>query len=346
MGSAFPIRALEASVRTGLFVGVAVLIYSALRTNTGLAHLSLKSLVGLTVVGVAFALLAYSVWPEIYWALRLKGWRSTAISNEFKGFSALIVVLLPLLILSIARLERWWKLAAAIAIAEMATIMWVSSNRAAIAGLLGIGMICSVALFRQQGNRAQGVIFLVGFFSFAAITMIWLHDMKYWKYAEYLKSAPHILSEDWLFPIWLVDFQRQIIWAFALEVWKSAPWFGVGPNSINFSPGANAPLPGAEPLHLIPGHPHNWVVEILAETGIFGLASLVFAIAAAMYGCLKRYFTYGGTAMLSVLMIFAGYWVSSLFNFSYWSAWWQLSFFLATALAFALVRESNEELKT
>ena len=148
----------------------------------------------------------------------------------------------------------------------------------------------------------------------------------------------------WFFPIWLVDFQRQTIWAFTLEIWENAPWFGIGPNTINYLPGANAPLPGDKNLQLIPGHPHNWMFELLAETGAIGLTLITIAIFLFGIYWLKKYSRDTDLGTLCLLLIYSGYWGSGLFNFSYWSAWWQLSYFVASAIALSLAKRDKPEL--
>ena len=51
--------------------------------------------------------------------------------------------------------------------------------------------------------------------------------------------AAAILSSELSFP----DWHRQVIWGFTVEVAKSAPVLGVGPNAINLLPGANELIP-------------------------------------------------------------------------------------------------------
>ena len=111
-----------------------------------------------------------------------------------------------------------------------------------------------------------------------------------------------------------------------------APWFGVGANSINYMPGADQVISGTYNLHLVPGHPHNWPVEVLAETGAIGLAMLLITITASFVIFSNRYFRTGELRYAIAIAIMGGYWGSGLFNFSYWSAWWQLAFYLSICL--------------
>ena len=333
--SEFPIRALEASLRTGVLLGTAVLFHAALLEDRVMATRCLKALIILTVVGTSFALIASTVWPEIYWVLRFKGLRATPLQTEFKGYSALIVLVTPLLLIGLWRLGTAWRVASAIGIIQFAAITWMYSNRSAIAGFLVMAMTLSVAQIFRPAYRSMAVGVAGGFITILAGVVVWLHSSR-------LKIATSRAPEgDWLFPVWLVDFQRQTVWSFTLDIWERAPWLGVGPNTINFSPGANAPLPGDEKLHIIPGHPHNWALELLAETGSIGFLILVAAIGSIGYRWIRWYARSGDIAVMGALLIFAGYWGSGLFNFSYWSAWWQFSFFLACAIALSNVRKTD-----
>ena len=335
--SEFPIRALEASLRTGIFLGAAVMFHAALLEDQALATRCLKTLIVLTIIGTSFALIASTVWPEIYWALRLKGLRATPLQTEFKGYSALIVLVTPLLLIGLWRFSTSWKVLSAVGIIQFAAITWMYSNRAAIAGFLVMAMALSVAQMFRPAYRKMAVGISGGFIAILVGVIVWLHTSRI-KIAT--TRAP---EEDWLFPVWLIDFQRQTVWSFTLNIWERAPWLGVGPNTINFSPGANAPMPGDEKLHIIPSHPHNWVVELLAETGSIGFLILATAIGYIGYRWIRWYARSGDIAVMGALLIFAGYWGSGLFNFSYWSAWWQFSLFMACAIALSHVRKTRNQ---
>ena len=112
-------------------------------------------------------------------------------------------------------------------------------------------------------------------------------------------------------------------------------WIGFGVNAINYSPGADAIIPGTSDLNLIPAHPHNWAVEVLSETGIIGFLPLLAAISWMVIGLLANFRRTGDLAVLAGIAVSLGYWGSGLFNFSFWSAWWQVSFFLMTSFCLA-----------
>ncbi|MEZ4868540.1 MAG: O-antigen ligase family protein [Caldilineaceae bacterium] len=65
--------------------------------------------------------------------------------------------------------------------------------------------------------------------------------------------------------------ERVAHWAAALRMWDQAPWFGVGPgNYAVVYPEVRLPL-WEEPL----GHAHNIYLNLLAESGLFGLAAFL-----------------------------------------------------------------------
>ena len=88
-------------------------------------------------------------------------------------------------------------------------------------------------------------------------------------------------------------------------------------------------------LTYIPGHPHDWPVEILAETGVVGLAPLLGLVAMLFVGLARDYIATRDPAVLAGLAVNTGYWASGLFSFSFWSAWWQTAFMVLFALCLA-----------
>ena len=76
-------------------------------------------------------------------------------------------------------------------------------------------------------------------------------------------------------------------------------------------------------------------LEKRQETGIVGLTSLVIVIVVMFASYLRIYATFRTPAVLAAIAVAAGYWGSGLFNFSFWSVWWQCSFVLMLVLCLA-----------
>lgn len=138
----------------------------------------------------------------------------------------------------------------------------------------------------------------------------------------------------------VVDEHRQHIWAFAIEAWAQRPLAGWGVNAISRAPGASGVIPGVGGEYL-PSHPHNAVLEVLAETGIVGVVPFLAAAALSILVPLVRFRRDGGAPDLAMACIAAGFWGPALFNFSFWSAWWLLSLFILYGMAAALRTETR-----
>ena len=329
LGSNFPVRSLEASVRSGLFIAIGAMIYAGLQANTLLHRWCLRAFIAASFIAIVVAMIEITILPELYWALRLQGWSSNPLGTKLKAFSSLAVIMIPVLALSARRCRSYWSVTAVIAVVGIGALVWLTYNRAAIAGFLCIFLTIFICQAFRFGAHKHVVMLLSGFAASCASILIWLRISR-----GHLVAAT--TGSDWLIPVWLVDFQRQTMWEHTLSIAEKAPWLGIGPNTINFVPGADQPLPGNASLHIIPAHPHNWIVEIIAETGAFGFFALLTLILFAIGSLLLQYRRTGSFAALSSIAIMAGYWGSGLFNFSYWSAWWQVSFVLALAISGAL----------
>ncbi|MCP5404954.1 MAG: O-antigen ligase family protein [Pseudomonadaceae bacterium] len=109
-----------------------------------------------------------------------------------------------------------------------------------------------------------------------------------------------------------------------LEVWQSAlahiddaPLFGVGLMGFRHLPGA------------VDMHPHNWVLQMLLETGLVGTALFV-ALMGVLLASFVRYAKanlYGVAALASLLAFLT----AGLANTSIFNMWW-VSFFVFTSL--------------
>ena len=329
LGSNYAGRSIEAVLRTGLFVCLGVIVFHGLTSARELQTLAMKAFVATALVGAIIATLGSTVFPELYGLLRFQGWVLAPVTAAYKAYAALSVLVVPLLLWIAINWRGRWQVFAFLAAGLFLFIVWETSNRAALAGFLGILLAGLIAEFARNAKRFIVVVLGLGATAAFAGVGVWLKMTR----GRYTEVAP---QNEWLFPVWLVDFQRQTIWSHTLKVFESAPWFGIGANTINFAPGADKPLPGNEVLHMIPAHPHNWVVEVMAETGALGLVALLFTLVFFYGYLLLKYRKTGAAGYLIAISVFAGYWTSGLFNFSYWSAWWQLSFVLMTAFALAV----------
>jgi len=328
--SNFPGRSFEAVFRTLLFVGIAAMFFAYLKSDQRLLKICYQAFIVSALIAIIFALTALFFIPEIYWALRLKGWFSTPLQSELKSFSAMAVLAVPVLILAVYRLRNVWTVMGVVVCIGFIALVWETYNRSAIAGCLAIALTVVVIWTVRGGNRKLAFAGIGAVGSLIVAVIVWLRLRR----GHYLTE---ISGDDWLLPLWLVDFERQTIWTTAWEFGLESPWFGIGANAINFVPGADVAIEGASGLHVMPAHPHSWFFEVFAETGAVGLAALIVTIVFMVLKWFRDYRQYNNPGVLAAIAIMAGYWSSGLFNFSYWSAWWQLSFMISLALCFAYV---------
>ncbi len=69
--------------------------------------------------------------------------------------------------------------------------------------------------------------------------------------------------------------ERVSIWRSALSIWERSPWFGAGAGTWPYLRAAAYPV--GEPSLVVP-HAHNPIIQLLAETGIVGVALTVFGV--------------------------------------------------------------------
>ncbi len=332
--SDFPLRSFQAIARTLAFCGFGVIIWAYLKARPALASLWIHSLVVSAAIALCFALYSQYVSPSAYWFLHLKGWRTDPLYSTLKGYSAITVFLIPLLIYAAINKRGHLAIIALPVALGFLFLDWQLSSRAAIAGLLGAIICVAIAIGARVGSKIQVLLTVsISVASFGVI-LWWLRMTR----GVFLSAAP---KGDYFLPVWLIDFERQTIWSHALDIALRAPWFGRGANTINFAPGADKLLKGTHGLHVIPAHPHNWPLELFAETGAICLSVLVVFLMAWAFQLFLAYRRQGEAFMLCAIAIFAGYWSSGLFNFSFWSSWWQLAFILSMALSLSMVGESK-----
>ena len=322
-----PLRSFEAAARTLLIIGAFSGVWSALDSDEKLITLALKALIVMSAITAGFAVLSMTVWPELFWVLKLRGVQSARVFIEMKPFASLSVLVVPVLIWTVFRLPLRWSVLSVIAVAGLLAAVWLSYDRAAIAGIIGAVICIAIAVVSRGRSLRRAAPIVVIAIGLIVVTLLWLKTNR---------MAVRGPDADWLAPIWLIDFERQTMWLFAWDLMKQSPWIGLGINTINFVPGTEAVMPGTRAMQMIPGHPHNWLIEVLAETGVVGVLPLLTTIAASFWLALQRFRADAAGGALVLLAVFAGYWGSGLFNFSYWSVWWQASFFLIAVLGLSL----------
>lgn len=323
--SYFPWTSIQVLARMAAFLGLGVGVYAYFVDRPQALDLLLKTL----LVGLAFGLLVadFSIVAAPGLMVLLKGHVVDNVGHArlmMKAVASAAVVLLPFVLWAGWRLGGRWK-GAVIAVAlELLTLTVVAGSRAGMAGLIGaLGITLVATMTRKESSRRIAGLILT-LLAVMATILIFLIDHSR------ISSVPERVLT---FPSWLVDPHRQVIWGYSLDLAAQRPWTGWGINTINLVPPPPSELSPIEyGLPVMPGHPHNWIIEVFAETGIVGSVPLLLAVTALFVAALRRYRIEGDLRFLAMLAASAAFWVSGLFNFSFWSAWWQVSYILVLAL--------------
>ena len=147
---------------------------------------------------------------------------------------------------------------------------------------------------------------------------------------EFDETSIH--SFDFNIPVYLIDHHRQFIWGFSIQKIFGKPLFGYGQDSSNFIEGSQRVIDSkfTGDMNFIPSHPHNFLIEILLETGIFGTFFFFLLLYIINYRIWKSYKSF--ELRLNLIFLNCFFWGSSLVNFSFWLGWWQATYFLSLSL--------------
>lgn len=300
-----------------MIAGGAALVAFAERDDRDWA---LRVFVAGMVVAQLFAIVALYVTPEIAFFRARNG---IAVPRfALKASASAIACALPVLIYAGWRLRGRWAWAAALCLPLGFAIMYGTSSRSSLAGMLAALVLCGIV----AASRARPLRhLLIGLLLAAAVAVSGV--------AVSLRWTPLLVEGGYkLFaPIWLVDQHRQVIWQFTLDRFHERPWFGWGLNAISSAPGASDKIPELK-AEFIPSHPHNWMVESLAETGVAGFVPLLAVIIGIAAAAIRSYRRTGAPATLAWLALWLTYWSAGAFNFSMWNATWQASGLVLAAL--------------
>jgi len=320
-------HSLTTEARTILYVSLMVPLWSVLVGDETKFELCLKTLViSSAVLGLVAVIALFMPSPFIG---TIRGNPGTPLEpirilKESASSASLIV---PLLLWFAWHHGGRWRLAAGFAVLVMVAIVFLTQSRSALAGLIGAAVVTILLYNFHRRNLMILLVSGLGGILILGFAIDWLYTTRSWSVGAY-GGGP------WPLPEWLIDPPRQAIWTFAWNAGEPHRWLGVGINVID-------KLPGARDWNLLTGtrniplHPHNWVVEIVIETGIVGLVGLlsILTLFASKHIC--RYLRSGSPALLALAGVWGAYWISGLFSFSYWSSWWQVSFLAATAICLA-----------
>ena len=274
-----------------------------------------EKLIKYFVISIFLNLLIVSVYNFIYMDY------SNPFSNEVKRFKGYLNIL-TILVIMLPFLQK--TKINVIAYLLILPNLLISNSNAAILGIL-VSLTGLLIYFIYQ-NFLKTKIFILFVFIISLISSLLVISKLP---REFDKSS--IQNSSMKIPTELIDTHRQYIWGFSLNKFFNKPLLGYGPDTSNFIEGSQEIIGSKNTgtMPYIPSHPHNFIIEILLDTGLIGLLS--FTIFNLIY--FFRIFNNLNNKGKYLLVCFIFYfWGASLVNFSYWNGWWQTSFFFLISI--------------
>jgi O-antigen ligase len=294
-----------------LIVTFSYLLFKYLRNNKNIRD----KLINFFVVSIFLNLLIVSVYNLIYMDY------SNPFSHEVKRFKGYLNILTILVIILPFLKKTKINIIAYLLILPN---LLISNCNSAIRGILF--SLLGLLIFFVYQHFLKTKIFILSVFLISLISSLLVINKLP---REFDKTS--IQNSSMKIPTEIIDTHRQYIWGFSLNKFFDKPLLGYGPDTSNFIDGSQEIIGSKNTgtMPYIPSHPHNFIIEILLDTGLIGLLS--FAIFNLIY--FFRIFNNLNSKGKYLLVCFMFYfWGASLVNFSYWNGWWQTSFFFLISI--------------
>ena len=288
-----PMKSLESALRSGLFIGLATLLWSAIAHEERLYFLTLRSFVGALAILLGAALFGHFVLPEVYALIRGMGWTVVNTKGLLKGTASAAALFIPVLLFVSVLFTRWWRAVALLLVIGCVVLVWSTGSRSALAGLIA-GILASMffyVLFRVRRSALLPCIAI-----FLGLTAGVVFGLSKTLPVNLPSQNKHVNVEELPLPLSLVDWHRQTIWQYVWSEGADHRLFGSGVNAIDKLPASHKKI-GASNTYFVPLHPHNWIVEISVETGIVGVSALIFGILFFVYKQARRFRANGDAAI-------------------------------------------------
>lgn len=322
-----PVLSFEAWIRTGAFVFLAALLglVAAHRRSLTLQIFSVALFCALFI-----AMLAQLYWPELLFFVQFKGGDVLKVPMRLKAPSNVFILTIPLSILAYVILkDKIWRFIICCNIVAPIALTLAISARASLVGVLVLGVVYFSVYCGPFFYRRKFYLLLVvpGFCGLVLAGYSWLKKLEHPYTSLNIEMA--------YLPAWIIDLHRQSIWRYGYEKFLESPLVGYGLNASNYLPDAHLsiseyfrvpPIRGFDFPQVLPGHPHNWIVELVLDAGLIGaFPTICFVVFIFIYG-VKSYWKHMHPALLAFIGVNATFWGIGLFNVSFWSSWWQVSY--------------------
>jgi len=318
-----PIKSLETWARTAAIALFGFLLVQQFTARPSMLDWSCKSLIAASTGVLLAANFALYIDSSIFELYKIIKGPDAILVQTLKPYSSVAICVLPIVLWAGWRLGRVWRILGLASLPLTLLLIYANGEQPGMSAAFGLVaaavLFFGISLFKRLPRPLAWAIL-------AAIIVLLAVGAGH--VLEQLPAPPIAEGQLPLLPI--PDWHRQIIWGFTAEVAKNAPFFGVGPNTVNMVPGANQIIPELNQEY-IPSHPHNWPLEIAAETGMIGF--LCFAATLLLWlRSLAASAIRGHGAAWPMIALYGAFWTSSLANFSIWSAWWLTVFAVLAAL--------------
>lgn len=337
IGSAFPAQSFSVLARMPAFLILAAMIYTFYCAHPHLRNLSYRVLaIGLFFVAF-IAVATNTFWPEALGYIKAREFANTWwAQRSLKSYGSVAAMASVFLIwFSFQKEHAIERKIAGVSALGLIAMVFLLQSRAGVLGMISALLLCGIVIGLRKRDKASamigtGLVVVIG----AAIAMVFYQ----------FDFGADLTLEGLFVPGWLVDPHRQLIWEQTILLGLERPWFGWGVDTVNLVYDAKHTVAdlvtkNGEAVKLIPGHPHNWLLEVFAETGLVGTLPILVIVGYIVWRPLRLYISSGNNTHLAVLGVSAAFWSSSLVNFSFWSAWWQMAYLLLVVSVAANVPE-------
>ncbi|WP_147301039.1 O-antigen ligase family protein [Aestuariispira insulae] len=328
-----PKNALGALAHSAGYIFLAAEVARQFASRQEMIGIFMRSLtVSALVIGGYIVAVAY-VNPDFLGLLEALRGKELSFIRVFKPYASLVACTMPLLFWWGLRDRGAWRWLSLTTLPVAVLVIYyngVEISRAAVIGAL-VGFVGPAAcwLLVKLPGILQRTIVVAGFSAVSIGGLL------------FLQALPHMPFDGMRLPeiaLPFPDLHRQVIWGFIYDLVVANPLLGVGIDCSNLLPSARAEITlnlvkKVETVQFIGSHPHNWVLEVLVETGVPGLVGAVAALVLLTRGIL--YDPRLGQARWAAVGVIFAFWISSLANFSIWTSWWQAGFAVLIGVALA-----------
>lgn len=326
------VKSIGTWIRILFYLGIAFLAFRMFENHAECAARYKKAALISSAIVLAYIALVLLGWSFLFTPIEMLKGHELSAHNYFKAHGSTAVVVLPFLIWAGWTLGGRWRYLASLNAVLTMVLVYGGGWELSLSGIAGaIGAMCAILFCLAVGSVKRPV----GYVLWLAAALVSIAIA--WYVVSILPRPPYIDSTPDQVPF--VDSHRELIWSFVLEAQKAVPFFGYGPNAVNYLPGAKTIIQSMNQEY-VPSHPHNWMVETLAETGWVGFLTLLTCIALHFRAAVRAIYI-DKAAALTVVACSGAFWVSGLVNFSFWTSWWQVAYLLALVAPLAEIQRRN-----